>query len=77
MIEDTVSGVYLLRDPDFEVGDRVTTDKAEGVVQAIELCKCRLEQPDGDVVVVANRDIESRWTRLGGGSGSRVAPDES
>lgn len=63
MIEDVVSGVYLLRDPDFEVGDYVETDKARGVVQAIELRKCRLEQDDGDVVVVANRDIESRWTK--------------
>jgi len=68
MIEDTVAGVYLLRDPDFELGDHVETEKADGVVRAIALRKCRLEQDDGDVVVVANRDVESRWTRRGEGT---------
>ncbi|AGN00136.1 hypothetical protein L593_00905 [Salinarchaeum sp. Harcht-Bsk1] len=71
MIEDTVAGVYLLRDPDFEVGDRVVTDKGEGVVEAIELRKCRLMQDDGDVLVVANGDVEKKWKRLG----DRQPPD--
>jgi len=31
MVEDTVAGVYLLRDPDFEAGDRVVVGKTEGV----------------------------------------------
>jgi small-conductance mechanosensitive channel len=62
MIEDTVAGIYLLRDPDFNVGDTVSTDKVAGTVAAIELRKSRIETPDGDRVIVANRDIESRWT---------------
>lgn len=62
MIEDTVAGVYLLRDPDFNVGDRVSTDAATGTVKAIELRKSRIETDDGDLVVVANRSIESLWT---------------
>lgn len=65
MIEDTVAGVYLLKDPDFEVGDRVETDKGSGVVRAIELRKCRLEQDDGSTLVVANGDVEKKWTRSG------------
>jgi small-conductance mechanosensitive channel len=32
MIEDTVAGVYLLRDPAFEVGDRIIVDDTEGAV---------------------------------------------
>jgi len=67
MIEDTVAGVYLLRDPDFNVGDRVSTDAATGTVRAIELRKSRIETDEGDMVVVANRSIESLWTHdLGG-----------
>lgn len=62
MIEDTVAGVYLLRDPNFNVGDRVETDDATGTVTAIELRKSRLETEEGDIEVVANRMIESHWT---------------
>lgn len=64
MIEDTVAGVYLLRDPDFELGDRVETADATGTVSAIELRKCRIETDDGDVVVQANHRVESGWTKL-------------
>jgi len=64
MVEDTVAGVYLLRDPDFEQGDHVETEKGEGIVRAIELRKCRLEQDDGDTLVLANGDVEKKWTKL-------------
>lgn len=64
MIEDAVSGVYLLRDPDFNPGDRITTESFAGTVRSIELRKTRFEQEDGDVIVVANRDVEARWTRM-------------
>lgn len=63
MIEDTVSGVYLLRDPDFEIGDRVLVDKVDGTVTAIELRKSRFELENGDTVVLANRDVEAEWTK--------------
>lgn len=63
MIEDTVAGVYLLRDPDFEVGDRVVVGDTEGAVAAIELRKSRFTLDNGDTVVRANRDVETEWTR--------------
>jgi len=62
MIEDTVAGVYLLRDPDFNVGDRVKAKGVTGTVAAIELRKTRIDAADGDRVVLANREIEGRWT---------------
>lgn len=68
MIEDAVSGVYLLRDPDFNPGDRVTTGTVTGRVRSIELRKTRFEQDDGNVVVVANRDVEARWTKMSEGA---------
>jgi small-conductance mechanosensitive channel len=70
MIEDAVAGVYLLRDPDFNPGDRVTTQSFTGTVKSIELRKSRFEMDDGDVVVVANRDVEKRWTKEGTESAS-------
>jgi small-conductance mechanosensitive channel len=62
MIADAVAGVYLLRDPDFEVGDEVTAGDTTGEVAAIELRKTRIDV-DGDTVVRANAEIEKRWTK--------------
>ena len=64
MIADTVAGVYLLRDPDFNPGDEVKSDPVTGTVEAIELRKTRFQNDDGDTIVVANRDVEKKWTRL-------------
>ncbi|MGQ4556479.1 mechanosensitive ion channel domain-containing protein [Halobellus sp. GM3] len=66
MIADTVAGVYLLRDPDFNPGDEVKSDPVTGVVTAIELRKTRFRDGEGRTVVVANRDVEKKWTRLAG-----------
>ena len=63
MIADTVAGVYLLQDPDFEAGDRVTTASVTGTVEAIDLRKTRIRLDDGDLVVLANREVEKKWTR--------------
>ena len=63
MIADTVAGLYLLRDPDFNPGDTVTAAGTTGVVVDIGLRKSRLELEDGDRVVLANEKVESGWTR--------------
>ena len=61
MIADTVAGVYLLRDPDFNKGDTVTTGDVTGVVESIELRKTRLKVDD-DTVVLPNGQVEKGWT---------------
>lgn len=63
MIEDTVSGVYLLRDPDFNMGDRIKTDKLTGEVISIGLRKSRFRTASGDIAILANRNVESDWIR--------------
>jgi len=63
MIADTVAGVYLLRDPDFSPGDLVNTASVTGTVVGIDLRKTRIRTDDGDLVVLANRDVEKKWTR--------------
>ncbi len=68
MIEDTVAGIYLLKDPDFNPGDTVSAAGITGTVTAIGLRKSRFELPEGEVVVVANRDVESKWTKDSDGS---------
>ncbi|MDR5656217.1 mechanosensitive ion channel [Halodesulfurarchaeum sp. HSR-GB] len=63
MIADTVAGVYLLRDPDFNVGDAVETASITGTIVRVDLRKTRIRAASGDLVVVANRDVEKRWTQ--------------
>lgn len=62
MIADVVAGVYLIRDPDFGIGDRVTAGDTTGLVQSIELRKTRFRVGD-DTVVRSNADIEKKWTK--------------
>jgi small-conductance mechanosensitive channel len=61
MIADTVAGVYLLRDSDFNEGDVVETASVTGEIVDIDLRKTRLRSDDGDLVVLANRDVEKKW----------------
>lgn len=61
-IADTVAGVYLLRDPDFNIGDRVETASVTGDVMRIDLRKTRIRGENDDLIVVSNRDIEKKWT---------------
>lgn len=63
MIADTVAGVYLLQDPDFNVGDFVTTASVTGTVTGIDLRKTRIRSDDGDLIVLANRDVEKKWVQ--------------
>lgn len=65
MIADTVAGVYLLRDSDFNEGDFVTAASTTGTITDIDLRKTRLRTADDDLVVLANRDVEKRWTKEG------------
>ncbi|WP_135824480.1 mechanosensitive ion channel family protein [Halorussus ruber] len=63
VIADTVAGVYLLKDPDFNPGDRVETADVSGVVLDIGLRKTRLEVESGDVVVLGNGSVEEKWIK--------------
>lgn len=63
MIADTVAGVYLLRDRDFNPGDAVDTASVTGTVEAVDLRKTRIRTEDDNLVVVANRDVEKKWVQ--------------
>jgi len=63
MLADTVAGVSLLRDPEFNPGDSVVTSDVTGTVLNVELRKTRFESESGDVVVVANSAVGKKWTK--------------
>ena len=64
VLSDTVAGVYLAKDPDFNHGDSVEVDGVEGVVKDVGLRKSRIELENGDLRVVNNSDVEKKWTLL-------------
>ncbi|MFQ3319668.1 MAG: hypothetical protein ACI80F_001740 [Natronomonas sp.] len=39
------------------------TDRPEHTIARIDLRKTRIRADDGDLIVVANRDVEKKWTR--------------
>lgn len=76
MIADAVSGVYLLRDPDFNPGDRVAVGDTTGEVKAIELRKTRFDV-NGDRRVLGNAEIERRWTKVDGADAEDDATEDA
>ena len=64
IISDTVAGVYLAKDPDFNNGDKVEVDGSKGEVTAVGLRKSRLRLEDGNLRVINNSDVEKKWTLI-------------
>mgnify|MGYP002338731072 CR=1 FL=1 len=56
--------VAFLRDPDFNPGDSVNTASITGTVTDIGLRKSRFRVESGDIVVLANSEVEKKWTKL-------------
>lgn len=68
-----VSGLVLVADPQFNVGDYITWDDREGVVQSITLRVTRVLTPGGELVTVPNTVLTDRAvTRPFGQTRSRV-----
>ncbi|MFB6242206.1 MAG: mechanosensitive ion channel family protein [Candidatus Nanosalina sp.] len=64
VLSDTVAGVYLAKDPDFNKGDRVEVDGSKGEVTDVGLRKSRIRLEDGNLRVLNNSDVEKKWTRI-------------
>ncbi|PTD94685.1 mechanosensitive ion channel protein MscS [archaeon SCG-AAA382B04] len=64
IISDMISGFYLLKDPDIEQGDKIETEKGNGTVKEIGLRKTKLTTKENNTLVIANSDVEKKWTKL-------------
>lgn len=64
VLSDTVAGVYLAKDPDFNNGDNVEVDGVKGEITDVGLRKTRLRLEDGNLRVINNSDAEKKWTLL-------------
>ncbi|WP_123532824.1 mechanosensitive ion channel family protein [Halosimplex salinum] len=54
VVGSLVSGLVLVFDPEFSVGDYIQWEDGEGTVEAITLRVTRVENPDGALVTVPN-----------------------
>jgi len=59
LVNDTVSGFFILFENYYLVGDYINVEKAEGVVEVIELRHTRIRHPNGQLQIVRNGDIKS------------------
>lgn len=54
IIASIVSGIVLVIDPEFNVGDHIVWEDGEGTVQSITLRVTRIRTPDGELVTLPN-----------------------
>lgn len=54
VIGSLVSGIALVLDPEFNVGDHIKWNSGEGIVQSIALRITRVETADGELVTIPN-----------------------
>ncbi|AWB28209.1 mechanosensitive ion channel family protein [Halococcoides cellulosivorans] len=64
VIGNFVSGIFLVTDPDFNVGDYVEWDEeCAGTIDRISLRVTRMRTPSGEVIVVPNTELATAAVR--------------
>lgn len=62
-IKEVVSGLYLIHDEKFVVGNKVTADGTTGVIVEIGIRRTEIESDEDDeVTIISNSKIEPKWT---------------
>lgn len=64
VISDTVAGIYLAKDPDFNKGDNIEVTGSKGELKAVGLRKSRIKLENGDLRILNNSDAEKKWTKI-------------
>ncbi len=64
VLSDTVAGIYLAKDPDFNNGDQIEVDGTKGEITDVGLRKTRIRLEDGNLRVINNTDAEKKWTLI-------------
>ncbi|MFB6094765.1 MAG: mechanosensitive ion channel family protein [Halanaeroarchaeum sp.] len=52
-----VSGLFLVADPDFNVGDWIEWPDGEGTIEAVDFRVTRVRTPDNETIAVPNTDL--------------------
>ena len=57
LVGSLVSGIFLVADPDFNVGDWIGWPGGEGVVEAVDFRVTRIRTPNDETIVVPNTEL--------------------
>lgn len=60
VIGSLISGLVLVHDPEFNVGNYIKWSGGEGVVRSITLRVTRVQTPDGELVTIPNTELTSK-----------------
>jgi small-conductance mechanosensitive channel len=63
VIGNLVSGVFLVADPDFNVGDYIEWESQAGTIERIDLRVTRVRTAEGEVIVVPNTQLTTTAVR--------------
>jgi len=58
LASDVISGVFLARDPDFEIGYRIKVGEVTGIVHSVDIRKIRVVDESGVVYVFPNGKLD-------------------
>ena len=73
LLQDYVSGYYVLFERHIRIGDRITFDEQSGTVSDVRLRVTLIKTDDGDLIVVPNSELFTKPVIVHG-SGSRPTP---
>jgi len=58
LASDVISGVFLAKDPDFEIGYRIKIGEIEGIVHSVDIRKIRVVDDSGKVYILPNTKLD-------------------
>lgn len=65
LVQDVISGLFLARDRDFDVGFRIKSGDIEGVINRIDIRKIRISDDKGNIHVVPTSSFDkTSWVVL-------------
>jgi small-conductance mechanosensitive channel len=65
LVQDIITGLFLARDRDFNVGYRIKIGDVEGTIKQIDIRKVRIEADNGNIYVVPNSNLDkASWVVL-------------
>ena len=76
LLQDYVSGYYVLLERHIRVGDQITFDGNEGTITDVRLRVTLLRNDQGDMVVVPNSELFTKPVTIRARAETRTAPPE-
>lgn len=62
-IQEGIAGLYLMKDDDFVVGNKVSVSGVSGEIIEVELQRTKIKnKEDGSITTISNQKIEPKWT---------------